>query len=70
MIVGKPRQHHPTAEIDLTRRAVSQAPDLGVGADGDETASRDGHRLGDREGVVHRNDVAVVEDELWRRRLC
>ena len=45
-------------------RAADEVQDVGVAAHGQEAPARDGHGARPRLGVVHRDDVAVPEDEL------
>ena len=60
----KPGHHGAAAQVDLLRSGSGQVQDVGVAAHGQEAPARDGQRPRPRLGVVHRDDVAVPEDEL------
>ncbi len=67
--VNESRRGRTAVQIDHLRRVTDEPPDRGIGPDGHDLADRNRQRLGDRIARVHRDDRAVVEDEIGGRHL-
>ena len=62
MIVDQARDHGAAAEVDHAGLRALELVDVGGGADRDDAPAADCQRLGDREAVVDRHDLAVDEN--------
>ena len=68
VVVDEPRDHGAAAEIDAARRRARQADDLAVAADAQDAVALDRHGLRDREAIVHRDHLAVGQDDVGAAR--
>jgi hypothetical protein len=62
--VDEAGDHGLTAEIDPPSVRAREPLDVGVRAHRDQPIAPDGDRLGDREFVVYRDDLAVGQHEV------
>ena len=62
MVVDQARDDGAPAEVDHAGLRTLELVDIGTGADRDDAPAADRQRLGDREAVVDRHDLAVDEN--------
>ena len=66
--VDQSGQHRLALQVDLARLRTGQLADLGVGAHRHNAVAPHGHRAGDAEALVHRDDLPVLQDHVGRLR--
>jgi hypothetical protein len=64
MVVYQSRPDRPAVQIDYPGLAAGKLANLVVASDGDDALPLDRDRLGDREAVVHRHDLAADKDGI------
>jgi hypothetical protein len=62
--VGQARGDGPTSQVDGLRAATGQAAQLGSRADRHDAIAADRHRLGHRAIAVHREHLAVDQQQI------
>ena len=62
--IDQARQHGLAVQVDQFRLWALGLQDRVVGPNSEDTAPLDGERLVNREGLVHRDNLAVVENEV------
>ena len=70
LVADEPRHDRLALQIDALGIGPRQLLDIHIGANRNEPVLANGHGLGDLERVVDRDDLAVEQDDVGRRRLC
>ena len=67
VIVDQPGDDGATTEVEHARERPFVLLDLGIAADRENALALDRKRLGDREPIVHGDDLAVEQHDVRRR---